>query len=153
MDGSSDATELLGMGDFVVLATTLEDNERYVLVKTRDRVVGCPTCGVIATGHGRSVVQVRDLPMSGTAVRLVWRKPVLLSRRGLSSPELHRGERPRRVTLSRRELPGRSAGGSARTATRSPKSPGSSASAGRRRCERSVATAGRSSTTQPASKG
>ena len=77
MDGSGDATELLGMGDFVVLASSLEDGERYVLVETRCRVVGCPTCGVIAVGHGRSVVQVRDLPMSGVAVRLVWRKRLL----------------------------------------------------------------------------
>ncbi|HVA06748.1 MAG TPA: transposase family protein [Acidimicrobiales bacterium] len=62
------------MDGFVVLATTKEDGERFLLVETRRRVVGCPTCGVIATGHGRSVVQVRDLPTSGGLVRLVWRK-------------------------------------------------------------------------------
>lgn len=74
MDGSGDAHALLGMDDFIVLAATEEDGECFVLVETRDRVVGCPSCGVIATGHGRSVVQVRDLPMAGRATRLVWRK-------------------------------------------------------------------------------
>ncbi|MGO9457235.1 MAG: transposase family protein [Acidimicrobiales bacterium] len=39
--------------------------------------MGCPTCGVRALGHGRSKVQVRDLPISGRAVRLVWRRRCL----------------------------------------------------------------------------
>jgi len=74
MDGSGDASALLGMDGFVVLANTEEDGECFVLIETKDRVVGCSACGVIATGHGRSVVQVRDLPMAGRPVRLVWRK-------------------------------------------------------------------------------
>ena len=74
MDGSGDAHALLGMDGFVVLASTDEEGECFVLVETKDRVVGCPSCGVIARGHGRSVVQVRDLPMAGRATRLVWRK-------------------------------------------------------------------------------
>lgn len=74
MDGSSDARALLGMGGFVVLASTDEDGECFVLVETKGRAVGYPSCGVIATGHGRSVVQVRDLPMAGRATCLVWRK-------------------------------------------------------------------------------
>jgi transposase len=41
--------------------------------RTQDRPA-CPRCGVQATGHGRSVIQVRDLPIAGAAVRLVWRK-------------------------------------------------------------------------------
>lgn len=74
MDGSSDASALLGMDGFVVLASTEEDNELFLLVETtRDRT-GCPSCGVIATGHGRTSVQVRDLPACGRAVRLVWRR-------------------------------------------------------------------------------
>ena len=80
MDGSGDAHALLGMDDFVVLATTDEDGECFVLVETKERVVGCPSCGVIASGHGRSVVQVRDLPMAGRATRLVWRKRRYLCR-------------------------------------------------------------------------
>lgn len=32
---------------------------------TTATVAGCPSCGVRATGHGRSVVEVRDLPAGG----------------------------------------------------------------------------------------
>jgi transposase len=74
---SGDAAALLGMGGFVVLATTEEDGEIFVLVETTARL-GCPGCGSVAVGHGRSVVQVRDLPIGGRPVRLVWKK-----RRGL----------------------------------------------------------------------
>ncbi len=73
-DRSSDASALLGMDGFVVLAQSEEDRELYVLVETTATVAGCPSCGVKATGHGRSVVQVRDLPAGGRPVRLVWRK-------------------------------------------------------------------------------
>jgi len=74
MEHSEDAHALLNMEGFVVLATSEEDGECFVLVETTRDVVGCPTCGVIATGHGRSVVQVRDLPAGGRPVRLVWKK-------------------------------------------------------------------------------
>ena len=50
------------------------DGELWLLVETTTDLVGCPSCGVRAVGHGRSVVQVRDLPMGGRPVRLVWRK-------------------------------------------------------------------------------
>ncbi len=73
-DRSSDASALLGMDGFVVLSQVEEDGELYVLVETTATVAGCPSCGVKATGHGRSVVQVRDLPAGGRPVRLVWRK-------------------------------------------------------------------------------
>jgi len=71
---SGDATTLLGMEGFVVLSSTEEEGELYLLVETTADVVGCPHCGVPATGHGRSVVEVRDLPAGGRPVRLVWRK-------------------------------------------------------------------------------
>ena len=67
---SCDVAALLGMGGFVVLATTEEDGEIFVLVETTARL-GCPGCGCVAVGHGRSVVQVRDLPIGGRPVRLV----------------------------------------------------------------------------------
>ncbi len=73
-DRSGDASALLGMEGFVVLSQTEEDGECWVLVETTRDVAGCPRCGVRATGHGRSEVQVRDLPMGGRPVRLVWRK-------------------------------------------------------------------------------
>ena len=73
-DGSGDASALLGMDGFVVCSQTEEDGELWVLVETAADVAACSGCGVRATGHGRSVVQVRDLPAGGRPVRLVWRK-------------------------------------------------------------------------------
>ena len=72
--GSSGATALLGMDGFVVLASIEEAGELFISVETTADVVGCGDCGVRAVGHGRSVVQVRDLPSGGRPVRLVWRK-------------------------------------------------------------------------------
>ena len=74
MERNQDAHALLGMEGFVVLATSEEDGECFVLVETTNDHTGCPSCGVIVTGHGRSIVQVRDLPAGGRPVRLVWRK-------------------------------------------------------------------------------
>ncbi|MGH9043739.1 MAG: transposase family protein, partial [Acidimicrobiales bacterium] len=73
-DRSGDAIALLGMAHMVVLSTTEETGELYVSVETTADVAGCPTCGVRAVGHGRSVTQVRDLPAGGRPVRLVVRK-------------------------------------------------------------------------------
>ena len=73
-DGSSGATASLGMDGFVVLASIEEAGEVFISVETTADVVGCPSFGVRAVGHGRSVVQVRDLPAGGRPVRLVWRK-------------------------------------------------------------------------------
>ena len=74
IDGSSGATALLGMDGFVVLAMTEEDGELFISVETTADVAGCGSCGVRATGHGRSVIQIRDLPAGGRPVRLVWKK-------------------------------------------------------------------------------
>jgi len=73
-DRSSDASALLGMAGFVVLSQTEDDGELWILVETTADVAGCPRCGVVATGHGRSEVQVRDLPAGGRPVRLLWRR-------------------------------------------------------------------------------
>ncbi len=73
-DRSGGASALLGMDGFVVLSATEDGEELWLLVETKDTVVGCATCGVRAVGHGRSEIQVRDLPIAGRAVRLVWRK-------------------------------------------------------------------------------
>ena len=71
---SGGSAALLGMDGFVVIDSVEEDGELFVLVETTADVVGCPSCGVRATGHGRSTVQVRDLPNGGRPVRLIWRK-------------------------------------------------------------------------------
>jgi zinc-finger of transposase IS204/IS1001/IS1096/IS1165 len=71
---SGDASALLGMDGFVVLSQLETDEEIWLLVETEDDVMSSPRCGTRAVGHGRSVVQVRDLSIRGNAVRLVWRK-------------------------------------------------------------------------------
>src|SRR3974390_1109564 len=74
VERSGEATALLGMDGVVVLAMEQVESEWWQLVETTTAVVGCPDCGVRATGHGRSTVQVRDLPNGSGPVRLVWRK-------------------------------------------------------------------------------
>ncbi len=54
----------------------LEDGEWWLAVETTADRVGCPACGVRAVGHGRRRVQVRDLPIAGRPVRLVWAKRI-----------------------------------------------------------------------------
>ena len=144
---SGDATTLLGMEGFVVLSSTEEEGELYLLVETTADVVGCPHCGVPATGHGRSVVEVRDLPAGGRPVRLVWRK----RRWRCLDPDCRPRPSPSRARSSRAALPGgrrsRSAGGSARTGPRWPRWPEMPGWAGRRPWAVSVATGPHSSTT------
>src|SRR5690625_1267711 len=43
-------------------------------VESCDPVTGCPGCGVLATGHGRVMVELIDAPWAGRAVRIRWRK-------------------------------------------------------------------------------
>ncbi len=74
VERSGDATALLGMEGFVVLAMDQIDGEWWLLVETAPRRVACPDCGVRSVGHGRSTVQVRDLPNGSGPVRLIWRK-------------------------------------------------------------------------------
>lgn len=74
--GSDGATALLGMAGFVVGAQMLENDEWWLLIETTADRAWCPTCGVRAVGHGRRRVQVRDLPIAGRPVRLVWTKRV-----------------------------------------------------------------------------
>lgn len=45
-----------------------------VVVESPARVMGCPTCGVVAGSHGRREVRLIDIPCFGRPVRLVWRK-------------------------------------------------------------------------------
>jgi transposase len=147
VERSGDATALLGMEGFVVLSSTEEEGELYLLVETRADVVGCPHCGVPATGHGRSVVQVRDLPAGGRPVRLVWRKRRWTcldsdcpAKTFTEQSPLVEGGLSRRaaVEICRR---------SARTGVRWLRWPGTRGWAGRRPWVVSVATGPRSSTT------
>ena len=74
--GSDGATTLFDMPGFVVGAHMVEDGEWWLLVETTADRVGCPSCGVRAVGHGRRRVHVRDLPIAGRPVRLVWAKRI-----------------------------------------------------------------------------
>jgi transposase len=50
---------------------------RLVLtIETDADLAGCPSCGVVAVGHGRRVHQAADAPSFGTPVRLRWRKRI-----------------------------------------------------------------------------
>lgn len=53
--------------------TVKRDSSRFVLrVESDADVGGCPSCGVIAVGHGRRRRVVADAPAFGVPVRLVW---------------------------------------------------------------------------------
>ncbi len=76
MHRSEGATALLGMPGFVVGAQLEVDGEMWLAVETTADVVGCSACGTPAVGHGRRQVKVRDLPMAGRPVVLVWAKRI-----------------------------------------------------------------------------
>ena len=69
---------LVGLDGFHVLDVAEHDGKRgrwlRVVVESPARVMGCPTCGVVAGSHGRSNVTLIDTPCFGRPVRLVWRK-------------------------------------------------------------------------------
>lgn len=74
IQGSRDATVLVGMPGFVVGATEVVDGELWLRVETTADVVGCSGCGTRAVGHGRSTTVVRDLPISDRPVVVAWWK-------------------------------------------------------------------------------
>ena len=50
------------------------ERDRLVLtIETHPDPAGCPGCGVLATGHGRRVRHLHDIPAFGAPVELVWR--------------------------------------------------------------------------------
>jgi transposase len=74
--GSASASRLLGLGGFEVLAAEVVGGEWQLIVQTTATVVGCVGCGVRAELHGRRTVRVRDLPIGGRPVVLLWRKRI-----------------------------------------------------------------------------
>ena len=72
--GGADASVLFNLFEFKVVAQTMRDGEWWLLVETTRTRAGCPSCGVIGMGNGRRRVLVRDLPIAGTPVVLVWAK-------------------------------------------------------------------------------
>jgi transposase len=50
--------------------------EWVIYVESDVDATGCPECGVVAVGHGRRRVAVRDLPVAGRPVVLLWAKRI-----------------------------------------------------------------------------
>lgn len=67
---------LVGLPGLHVIAVERDDGDGSltVTVESEPGVMGCPTCGVVAHGHGRVDVALIDAPWAGRPVRLVWRK-------------------------------------------------------------------------------
>jgi transposase len=74
-DGSA-ATVMLGLPGFVLLAVSEVDGELEQAVETAADPEFCRSCGVAAVLHGRRPVRVRDLPVAGRPVTLIWVKRV-----------------------------------------------------------------------------
>jgi transposase len=73
---SASVSRLLGLDGFQVLAAQVVGGEWQLEVQTTATVIGCVGCGVRATSHGRRTVRVRDLPIGGRPVVLLWRKRI-----------------------------------------------------------------------------
>ena len=73
---NASASRLLGLDGFAVLAAKVVAGEWQLVVQTTATVVGCTSCGVGSTLHGRRTVRVRDLPAGGRPVVLCWRKRI-----------------------------------------------------------------------------
>jgi transposase len=66
---------LVGLGGLRVIAVERDDDgELRVSVESEPGVMGCPTCGVLAHGHGRVLVRLVDAPWAGAPVTILWRK-------------------------------------------------------------------------------
>ena len=74
--GSASASGLLGLDGLELLAADIVGGEWQLVVQTTATGVGCRGCGVRAELHGRRTVRVRDLPIGGRPVVLLWRKRI-----------------------------------------------------------------------------
>jgi hypothetical protein len=76
IDDGGAVTALLGLDEFVVRAQVHDGVQWWLAIETAADVVGCDGCGSRAIGHGRRRVKVRDLPIAGEPVTLVWAKRI-----------------------------------------------------------------------------
>jgi len=66
---------LVGLEGLHVLSVERVDGGGLtVTVESERALMGCPTCGVVAHGHGRLAVTLVDAPSAGRPVRVIWRK-------------------------------------------------------------------------------
>ena len=72
--GDADASVLFNLDGFVVRAQTMYEGEWWLAVETPESRAACRSCGVFGVGNGRRRVLVRDLPIAGTPVVVVWAK-------------------------------------------------------------------------------
>ena len=75
-NGSDVVTMLFGIDGMRVRAQAEIVDEWWLKIETAPDVVGCTGCGTRAVGHGRRRVKVRDLPVFGRPVVLVWAKRI-----------------------------------------------------------------------------
>src|SRR5699024_5060089 len=118
------------------LVTVTKDHRSGLVleVESCDPVTGCPGCGVVATGHGRVMVELSDAPGAGRAVRIRWRKRRWVCREDLCEVVSFVEQEPsalRGACSAPAQSAGRSASSGAR-ARRSRAWPGSSAPPGTR---------------------
>jgi len=72
--GDADASVLFNLSGFRVHAHTMVEGEWWLAVDTIETRAACRTCGVFGVGNGRRKVLIRDLPIAGVPVVLVWSK-------------------------------------------------------------------------------
>lgn len=75
-NGTDGVTMLFGIDDMRVGAHAEAVDEWWLKIETAADIVGCPGCGTRAVGHGRRKVRVRDLPVFGRPVVLIWAKRI-----------------------------------------------------------------------------
>ncbi|WP_435986047.1 ISL3 family transposase [Terrabacter sp. LjRoot27] len=76
LGGYCDRCDLLvGLDGLRVTAVARDEHGALsVAVESEQAVMGCPSCGVLAHGHGRVEVRLVDAPWAGRSVTVVWRK-------------------------------------------------------------------------------
>jgi transposase len=74
--GSASGSILLGLDGFEVTAAEVIDEEWRLVIQTTATTVGCAACGSQARLHARRTVRVRDPPIGGRPVVLLWRKRI-----------------------------------------------------------------------------
>ena len=59
-----------------VLAVEQADERLVLTLETAVTGTGCPSCGVVAVGHGRRIHEAADAPYFGVPTRVRWRKRI-----------------------------------------------------------------------------
>lgn len=68
------ADALLGVSGIHITSVAEAATGLIVHVETDQTMSGCPACGVVAVGHGRRRIRLRDIPCFGRPVQLRWAK-------------------------------------------------------------------------------